>query len=506
LKAQNVAEEPSPGRQADYRAEAARVKRERFGQVASLLLSPHGRDDPLRLQNAMMRTALPHFGDASAHRLQPVRWTLGNGTVAEFEPLPIPLNIGGGPPGPGLMRSALAGGALMPVQAAAAGAAGSDEVKLAPGVPVGALLVSGDMEVSGMGTVTWVDGDRVAAFGHPLFGAGDVDLPLILGRAQTVVPSIYRSFRLSTAERVIGRIIQDRDSGVVGRLGETAPMFPCRVRVSGPVEEQYDYQVAGFWQTAPLFTFYAVAASSARWQGQGGRYTLEAKAEIALKDRPEPLVLRNVFVGRSALLPSFQLVDLPLSALLTNPFKEVEVESVDYGLNIREGFEAAVIESVTADRLRAEPGTEVTLLVTLRKWRGDEVTEEVGLSIPETARPGTDVEVLVCDAVTSTMVDARLDPGFFAPMSFEHLVDMLERIESNRNLVVRASFVEQGLRYAGEPLPTLPTSALNILQFGGAGRVRQLISDQLEAVPTPYVLTGSQTVTIRIVEPEPYNP
>jgi hypothetical protein len=264
--------------------------------------------------------------------------------------------------------------------------------------------------------------------------------------------------------------------------------------------------VAGFWQTAPLFTFYAVAASSARWQGQGGRYTLEAKAEIALKDRPEPLVLRNVFVGRSALLPSFQLVDLPLSALLTNPFKEVEVESVDYGLNIREGFEAAVIESVTADRLRAEPGTEVTLLVTLRKWRGDEVTEEVGLSIPETARPGTDVEVLVCDAVTSTMVDARLDPGFFAPMSFEHLVDMLERIESNRNLVVRASFVEQGLRYAGEPLPTLPTSALNILQFGGAGRVRQLISDQLEAVPTPYVLTGSQTVTIRIVEPEPYNP
>src|SRR5262249_49926778 len=41
------------------------------------------------------------------------------------------------------------------------------------GEAIGIELVRGDMSMVGTGTVTYVDGKTVAAFGHPMFGAGE---------------------------------------------------------------------------------------------------------------------------------------------------------------------------------------------------------------------------------------------------------------------------------------------------------------------------------------------
>ena len=43
---------------------------------------------------------------------------------------------------------------------------------LQPGDVVAGVLVSGDMSVTGLGTVTYNDGKRVLAFGHPFFNLG----------------------------------------------------------------------------------------------------------------------------------------------------------------------------------------------------------------------------------------------------------------------------------------------------------------------------------------------
>ncbi len=83
---------------------------------------------------------------------------------------------------------------------------------------------------------------------------------------------------------------------------------------------------------------------------------------------------------------------------------------------------------------------------------------------------------------------------------------MLEGMESNRRLVVRSAFVEQGVRYGGQPMPALPPSALNILQFAGAGSAEELVTDQVQTVETPWILQGAHTIRISIIEPEPHEP
>ncbi len=486
---------------------SAAAMRDRAARFAAHLTSGDTWLDREHLERAIARVIRPFLPGGPGAGVAEVRGTgpADLPTPAEMRPLPLPLAVTGGG-GTGHLLSALEEAWLAPVQASAVAREDLAEAELQPGAPVGVQMVSGDMDVTATGTLTWVDGDRIAAFGHPMLSAGRVNLPLVLGRVKAVVPSLYRSFRLTGAGPVIGRVTEDRDSAVLGRLGEEAPTFPCSVEVSGAVEDRYEYRIAGYWRTAPFFTLLAAAYSSARWQGQGGRYTAEAKVEIELKGRDEPLVLDNVFATSSPSLPAFQLVGMPLASLLTNPFEEVQVAGVKYSIDLRRGFEAALIKSVRTERFRVEPGEEIDLLVTVQKWRGGEEVKRVPLRVPPTAQPGSRVRVLVCDALTSMMLDASLDPGFYAPRSLDALLATLREMEPNRNLLVRAAFVERGVRYRGEALPELPASVLNVMQFGGAGRAVVLATEEVESVPTPWVLEGSESLNLRIAEPESHRP
>src|SRR5258708_12632299 len=54
---------------------------------------------------------------------------------------------------------------------------------LQPGGVVAGVLVSGDMGVTGLGTVTYNDGKRVLAFGHPFFTPRPSTMPLTKSQA-----------------------------------------------------------------------------------------------------------------------------------------------------------------------------------------------------------------------------------------------------------------------------------------------------------------------------------
>ncbi len=58
---------------------------------------------------------------------------------------------------------------------------------LQPGDAVAGVLVSGDMSITGLGTVTYNDGKRILAFGHPFFNLGPVDMPMSKSEVLTVL-------------------------------------------------------------------------------------------------------------------------------------------------------------------------------------------------------------------------------------------------------------------------------------------------------------------------------
>ena len=84
------------------------------------------------------------------------------------------------------------------------------------------------------GTVTYVDGANVLAFGHPLFGIGEVYLPMVDAEIHAFLPSFSQSFKMSSPLNEVGTLVQDRQSCILGDLDSRTTMMPVEVRVSGP--------------------------------------------------------------------------------------------------------------------------------------------------------------------------------------------------------------------------------------------------------------------------------
>src|SRR5207248_10649855 len=68
------------------------------------------------------------------------------------------------------------------------------DAKLEPGGPLSVALITGDFDLSGIGTVTHIDGDRVYGWGHPFFGSGGCAFPMMTGYIHTVCPRQTVSF------------------------------------------------------------------------------------------------------------------------------------------------------------------------------------------------------------------------------------------------------------------------------------------------------------------------
>ena len=93
---------------------------------------------------------------------------------------------------------------LLPVSAVGGSAAitpmkKADAATLLGGTSVSMQLTRGDYSMAASGTVTWRDGDKIYAFGHPFLGLGTSDLPMSESHVVTVVPNINNSFKLAAA-------------------------------------------------------------------------------------------------------------------------------------------------------------------------------------------------------------------------------------------------------------------------------------------------------------------
>jgi hypothetical protein len=79
--------------------------------------------------------------------------------------------------------------------------------------------------------VTYNDGKRVLAFGHPLFNLGPVNMPIAKSDIVMVLASQLDPVKIANATEIVGALRQDRHSGIMGELGATSPMIPVSLKV-----------------------------------------------------------------------------------------------------------------------------------------------------------------------------------------------------------------------------------------------------------------------------------
>ncbi len=170
---------------------------------------------------------------------------------------------------------------------------------LVPGSPLSIAMVTGDFDLSGIGTVTHVEGDRVYGFGHPMFSLGACEFPMMTGYIHTVYPRASVSMKMGSPLKVVGVIDTDVSTSVAGRIGPKPDMLPLAVRVkTSQFADAHTYRVQMVREPALLPSLImAVLTNAIDTEGNlPEELTAQLSATIQIKDY-EPITVSDTFSG-----------------------------------------------------------------------------------------------------------------------------------------------------------------------------------------------------------------
>jgi hypothetical protein len=377
----------------------------------------------------------------------------------------IPLSVSGiGPAGLARIAPDLARAGFVALQSGAAGSRSSSATApIQPGSAVGVQLVRGDVEMTATGTVTWVDDDALYAFGHPLYGLGDVDMPLTAARVETLLPSLERSAKIAVPLNQAGAFRQDRASAIFGRLGATPTMLPVRlVLTDGSGERRnFAFDLVDDPLLSPLLLYSAMNGVLGTIERTFGSSTVRVREGSVIKvDGANDVRLDNVFAGDGATTDASGLSAFFLYLVMNNEWSTPRVSGINLILDYDREPKTSTVRRVTLDRYRVKAGTSVTARVLLAPYRGADraITREI--EIPEETSPGP-LTLQIGDAASINRVEDADGP--IVPRNLEQLVTLVNRLRRNDRLYIVASRPDNGVFLGGARLPNLPPSITSIL-------------------------------------------
>jgi hypothetical protein len=370
-----------------------------------------------------------------------------------------------------------------------------------PGAAMGVQLVRGDLSVTGIGTLTHRDGDRVVGFGHSMIFGGATALPMTAAYIHEVLPSQYASFKLGVVGETIGAIVQDRAPGIAGTIGLEVDMMPAQINLRSPGKQaQFRMEVLRNRDLSPTLLRMAVFSAMISSEKLTGEVTVKSRVRIDLNGRPS-VEAENVYAGPLGLSNAVLGVTTPLAKLIRNPFEPVKIERVTFDLDVEaERAHTARIKSIGLQKTSFQPGDTVRVTVSLKPyWGGLEEVQEA-LVIPNQT-PGGRLILRVSSASAHGKQEAKRAPGEYNARDLDHLIRLLGRVGRNNEMVVELLSGALGVTIEGREVSRLPSSVLSVLQFSRSSdavkRVLQTVV-QRARIPTDYVLSGSQVVVLNV--------
>ena len=268
------------------------------------------------------------------------------------------------------------------------------DATLEPGSALGVAIIYGDFSLGATGTVTAVDGKRILAFGHPFTHSGNVNYFMT---DASVIGSISGAnstgIKLAGIGQIIGRINQDRESGVAGILGTFPAVVPITVTIKDNAldkEETYNATIAYNENLVPKLGASIAYTALSKMADTLAESTVDIDFNIKTDSVASGEISRkNMFynssdVGQVAVLELMQALNLVCS----NTKQESNIFGVDVNISFETERRTASIVAITPDKKRVKPGETVNLTVDLQPYRKPVEQVVVPYTVPLTARQG----------------------------------------------------------------------------------------------------------------------
>ena len=386
------------------------------------------------------------------------------------------------------------------------GARMGNPADLKPGSMISVQLMAGDLSVGADGTVTYIDGSRIYAFGHRFLAVGPTALPFARAEVITLLPNLNTSFKLSTAKEWMGTIYQDRDTAVAGELGKRAPLVPVTIEISraGRQIESYRMQMVNDTLLSPLLLQMAVYSAIDSTERSVGASSLRISGELDFQNAPAPIHLNNTYSSDNGSAAQVSLsAAIPLAYVLQSGFDTLQLNRVALKVEVSDQKKLYNIDAVTASRRQVRPGEKVQLQVTLAGPNGAETTRRVEYEVPVGA-PAGPLYFTVSDANTANISDFRqvLTSSAHNPTQ---VISTVNNLHPNNKAYVRVWRATPAFQLEGADLPDPPASVALVLAgsqstLAGLTQTKNAKVADMEIDGGDMFISGTKTIQVDVTE------
>jgi SpoIVB peptidase S55 len=423
-----------------------------------------------------------------------------------------------------------------------AAAAGTKQPEpLVPGSAVSAVLVRGDLSISGTCTVTYVDATRLLACGHPITQYGPVSMPMTKAEVVATLASPLNAFKIINTTETVGSFTEDRASAILGRFGVDARMIPVSVevvpegsaaaspthrdsaamngapgigggtsqfsearpgapgvRVSAQVEGPkltvpgmapgltggMHFEVLNNRELTPQAMLVSVYQSLSGTNAAAAEISYRMSGELTLKGQP-PVILRGIMApneSNSGAIAAALYVNDRFGRLYSNSVEQPEVTGLRLRMEQIPERRTAVLEGARLGRTEVHAGETLDVEATLHPYQAEARVVHLAVKLPDSL-PAGPMRVVVSDGATLDRLMTPVGAGFGGmtqhPIALGDAVAQMNRLHANDRIYVTLLDHSAMAELDAQALPEVPLSMANVLEPLKATQKMQLMGESV---------------------------
>ncbi|MFT3698311.1 MAG: hypothetical protein QM831_34530 [Kofleriaceae bacterium] len=416
----------------------------------------------------------------------------------------VPLSVGGfSAPAFAQLDKLFGESNLVPMRAGGA-ASSPAAIKDAPthfemGGPIAVELIRGDMSASAIGTVSYIDGNNVLAFGHPMFQTGETYAPVSTVQVHTVIPSSQSAFVMGSAMTEVGTLTQDRQSAIAADTNLRTPTIPMDIAITtaakGGHTEQGHFKVdiiASKFLT-PAIAGAALMNAINYYLPDRTDVTARVDSTVRVKGMADPIQFTDYLYandGAASVMGAVRGIRV-IVPLMLNPFQPVQIERVDLKVSLDYAANYGDIKEIKAPTGDLVPGQRNMVKVLMTSYDSKDIVEEIPVDVPANlAGSIVQLEVVAGDA-------AKLDAA--PPTDFNSLIAAFRKLLPGNVWAATIYPADEGVAVDGKVVRDLPASVQDKLHPQSHTQRAALYKPIARTVsPTKRVINGSASMLLRV--------
>lgn len=338
-------------------------------------------------------------------------------------------------------------------------------VKLEPGSVISIPIVTGDISMEAIGTVTEVVGDKVYGFGHQFVGFGPVEFPMATGEVHAVVSSVASSFKLGRGIDIVGAITADESAAIYGQLGAKARMIPFTIRVdryNDAEKRVYNCRIVDNRVFTPRIIGLAVRGAALMLGNLPPDNTVEYKVNIELAGF-ETVRFENISTDTD-MADIMKEIAGTVMLLMDNPYRRVRIKSFEFDIRLLPESVISRIWSVGISDSVVKAGDKLEVRAAVESVLSGKREYKYQLKVPETLPPGR-YKLIVCGSKNYQEFLMRAVPYRFLAQNIDSLIKAVKDILAIKRGRLYCLFVlsTDGIILEKSELPDLPATKALVL-------------------------------------------